>query len=538
MKFIADNNETVALFTTLCKNYANYEWAVAWAGEVNGFDMANILSANENKIRKLVVGLHFYQTAPSFIRRFISNKQVRFVLQSDGTFHSKVYLFYNSSSDWAAIVGSMNFTTSAFHKNSEAGICISSKDASVDTFNQIRNYIASIWENGKMMSEDDLSAYTGASNLQQSKLDSLRRLEVLSNKVVVSSLDVMTWPEYYKAMLENETFDYIITRLDVLKEARAFFKSYKHFDTMPLAVRQCIAGIDGSMGGHSNVEHWQLFGNMVAAGYYKSDIINNAKLGKALDIIPLEGAVSEAQFNEYCQPFFDYYDNPLACATRLLAIKRPDLFICIDSKNKQILSDILGIPKSKMTIQNYWNLFLKRLYASPWYQDNTLAHGIEALAKKYRVAMLDAICYRHSADDAETNENVESWLLPYNENKFRFMDWLKTHDYVFWRQNVNLKPNDIVYIYGSTPIRAIVCALQVDSIDYPDYADSEEKQYWCTPDSLTACKKYAKLNVLAIPEDREALSFENLHDHGLKVPPQGGMKLRGDLKDYINSIFL
>lgn len=150
-------------------------------------------------------------------------------------------------------------------------------------------------------------------------------------------------------------------------------------------------------------------------------------------------------------------------------------------------------------------------------------------------AKLDANSGRHSSADAEI---VKSWLLPYNENKFRFMDWLKTHDYVFWTQKVKLTPGDIVYIYGSAPIRAIVCALQVDSIDYPEYSNSEEKQYWVSPDSLTASNKYAKLKVLAVPNNIEALSFDNLHEHGLKVPPQGGLKLRGDLKDYISSVFL
>jgi len=48
--------------------YENFYWATAWAG-VGSTHFDNLL-ANKDKIKKIVVGIHFYQTHPDFIETF------------------------------------------------------------------------------------------------------------------------------------------------------------------------------------------------------------------------------------------------------------------------------------------------------------------------------------------------------------------------------------------------------------------------------------------------------------------------------------
>ena len=93
MELILDDKILCKRFNNLCKKYSHYMWAVAWAGKVANFDLAKILADNAHKIDKILVGLHFYQTDPTFIECFKDNRQVRYYKKSDGIFHSKVYLF-------------------------------------------------------------------------------------------------------------------------------------------------------------------------------------------------------------------------------------------------------------------------------------------------------------------------------------------------------------------------------------------------------------------------------------------------------------
>jgi hypothetical protein len=69
MNILLGNEQLCARFKSLCKQYNHFEWAVAWAG--NDFEESKLLGKYSDKIDKLVVGLHFYQTHPNFIRQYI-----------------------------------------------------------------------------------------------------------------------------------------------------------------------------------------------------------------------------------------------------------------------------------------------------------------------------------------------------------------------------------------------------------------------------------------------------------------------------------
>ncbi len=46
-------------------------------------------------------------------------------MNPDGVFHPKLYLFENDPKEWECIIGSPNFTKSAFEDNSETAMLIS-----------------------------------------------------------------------------------------------------------------------------------------------------------------------------------------------------------------------------------------------------------------------------------------------------------------------------------------------------------------------------------------------------------------------------
>ena len=156
MKLLTNHRQLSSQFSILCKHYYHYKWVIAWAGKEAGFDLAGILRRNKNKIDRLIVGLHFFQTDPLFIEHYMNNPTVRFIKQTEGVFHPKVYFFYNSPNDWTAIVGSANFTLSAFTKNSEASIIFTQDDGG-DLYEQLNQYIESVWNVADVFTINDYS---------------------------------------------------------------------------------------------------------------------------------------------------------------------------------------------------------------------------------------------------------------------------------------------------------------------------------------------------------------------------------------------
>ena len=171
MRLITSQSKLEAEFTRLLRDHRALLWATAWAGVSS--KLYQKLVAARNKIDKLVVGLHFYQTHPDFIERFIGHKRVRFIKQTAGTFHPKLYLFYDSDDNWDLLIGSGNFTHEAF-TNTEAVFLISSDDDNAaNVLADARTFINSCWKHGSRFSKPELDAYRKTRQNLKSKLNSL-----------------------------------------------------------------------------------------------------------------------------------------------------------------------------------------------------------------------------------------------------------------------------------------------------------------------------------------------------------------------------
>src|SRR5437870_3840781 len=108
MKMLTTTAEVNAELICLIRACSSCQVAVAWASV--GFKAFDLLAKNAKKIERMVVGIHFYQTHPDFIETFLTHPNIRFVLNPDGVFHPKVYLFEKSGGEWECVVGSLNFT--------------------------------------------------------------------------------------------------------------------------------------------------------------------------------------------------------------------------------------------------------------------------------------------------------------------------------------------------------------------------------------------------------------------------------------------
>ena len=181
--------------------------------------------------------------------------------------------------------------------------------------------------------------------------------------------------------------------LDIAQNA---FKSATHFKDISLDERKFIAGIPTDLSGDRRL--WGYFGSMKGAGKYKNVIIQKPDIiSDALDEIPLNGTVTKAHYNAYIETFklaFPYFKTFLATSTRLLAMKRPDVFVCVDSKNKERLCKAFGITQSSLSNpNNYWEDVIMRIQDAEWYQNPLPKSKKERKVENYRVAFLDALYY-------------------------------------------------------------------------------------------------------------------------------------------------
>lgn len=91
MELITEGNKLNDILCNLIENCMEFSFAVAWASK-NTNTLKTILS-NKTKIKKSIIGTHFFQTDYEVLNAFIENDNVRFMLQPNGVFHPKAYFF-------------------------------------------------------------------------------------------------------------------------------------------------------------------------------------------------------------------------------------------------------------------------------------------------------------------------------------------------------------------------------------------------------------------------------------------------------------
>lgn len=345
----------------------------------------------------MVIGTHFYQTHPSFINEFREDKNTHFMLNTSGVYHPKIFLFHNSPSKWECLVGSANFTKSAFTINSEIMTLISSSDIGAEEFfkatiKQIDQY----WEQSEFMTLDDYIAYKNVWDKKQKTIKILEGKYGSSspNKVILrSKIFSLSWMSYLE-LVKKDPFHSFENRLVLLQEARLLFTSHEHFNEMSDTDRKKIAGFhfDEQPSGFT----WAWFGSMKGAGYFKNKINNNnINVSLALDAISLTETISKKDFNQFVKIFKQAFPDGgagIAVATRLLAMKRPDTFICLDSRNKVDLCNEFGISKT-VSFEQYWEEIILRIQDSVWWDSQKPENKIELQLWNGRAAMLDAVFY-------------------------------------------------------------------------------------------------------------------------------------------------
>jgi len=383
----------------LITNASEFYWAVAWATDTVH---AELLYKHRKKIRQLVVGTDFAHSSPAFFRMFMEVKNVHVMIDpTSATFHPKMYCFINGDRA-TAIVGSANFTNGGTNRNTELSLLLEGT-VHDEPIQEILSNISVWWRQSKEIDEEFIAAYELqhlANSRHGKKIKKSPRIFRPTSKSSHPGLLATSWDEYLHELKESANGS-MNKRLAVLLGARQLLDSVERFSDLDDLERKALAGIIGRrevMGTPLEDRNWGWFGSMKGAGVFKNRIgENDPYLSAAMDHIPLTGEVNEDDYKRFALEYLRAFANSarrgsIVTASRLLAMKRPDYFVCVDSKNARRLSADFGFALPALSLDSYWELVVEPVMVAKWWNVKRPS-GTNGKIWDSRAAMLDAIYY-------------------------------------------------------------------------------------------------------------------------------------------------
>ncbi|MCW2349186.1 phospholipase D family protein [Sphingobium sp. B12D2B] len=388
--------------------------AVAWASD---HDLARALTnkANAKKVRELIVGVDGFGTHPDFLDRAASIANAYVAERGPpAIFHPKIYYFQTGNLA-EAIVGSANFTNGGMGRNTEAGLLIAGS-ASEHVFQQILAEIRGYERHSKPLTKVLADEYRAKFKLRggRRKLDNPNLGAPARDwKGLNSEIASWTWQEYLRHINSFATTAIgnghrrLENGLQVLQAAQTMFAGVASFADLPAPERKAISGVIG----RPDMKNLQMtlahtldfgqFGTMRGAGDF-AGLVGTSEgaqgLAAAIDLIPARGEITRGHFDEFVVRFHEAFalrtrGGGIPTASRLLAMKRPDAFVCVDGANRRGLAQDLDFKPSTISIKNYWERVIEPVRSAPWYQSPKPAGRRERQIWEGRVALLDIIYY-------------------------------------------------------------------------------------------------------------------------------------------------
>lgn len=372
--------------------------AVAWAGENS---VVESMRLNRRKMRRIVFGTHMYRTDPAVLRAFMDLPEARCMSPDGDLFHPKLYIFEMEES-FTAIIGSHNLTKAAFDgDNIEASAMIEAPGSSPE-ISSLRSFIDECWRRAELIDENGfLFAYERqyeANRENRRSLGLFTRLKTPLPSATRESPSVLTW-EKFTADVKTDKHHSIEGRLQVLERAKKIFAERGSLDRMLVDERKAVAGIYGRVEPKIDNLEWAWFGTMFGQGDFKSLVIKSpGQLSQALDEIPIEGNVEKTDYERFREIFISAFDGKshvggVATASRLLAMKRPDIFVAINKGNRKELCKATGFVSSSLSLGNYWDRIVVATRVGPWWLHPRPNSRLDGRIWDNRAAMLDSIYY-------------------------------------------------------------------------------------------------------------------------------------------------
>ena len=400
MKVLSSSRQIRSELRRLLNSYPEYSWAIAWATDN---DLVDLLHRHSSRIRQLAIGTDRFITAPSVLEQLVDVSGVNLVPSDPSrTFHPKVYLFENCKlGTWECITGSSNFTNRGLTVNHEMGVSFGNDDFADRTITGLRAAINGFWKLGDPLTKAIYLDYYYQWASNRPPLDSMPgyRPRRRARRTDVSELQNKTWAEFSSAIFRNRRFPFP-ERAEIIREAKRMFSSVDSFSDLLDKHRKMLVGMykTPKAVGKGRPLDWGAFGSTVSARHFKNKISrNNRHISAALDFIPSSGVVSKSDYESYRKEFLKAFPNGgagIGTVTRLLAMKRPDYFVCVNNANKAGLAKALGISVGSLRDEDYWDDVVGPVVSSVWWRSRRPSAPRERALWDARAAFVDTLYYQ------------------------------------------------------------------------------------------------------------------------------------------------
>jgi hypothetical protein len=395
--------ELAKVFRHWCGKADDIRVVTAWA--TTDCTVYDCLKGARDRVATMVIGLDFYTTSPDFLKQFRPLIRIGEALDG-GTFHPKLYLFQHAG-EFCCVMGSSNFTNGGFGNNAELNISIEGR-TSDRFFTQVSTYIDDQEGKSEPLTKAEISDYRAqfekwkAARQQMTKFrasDPVKKQAKEKRQREEAGYEPpeqlnKTWDEFMKIILAPTRRKRIDggkpgqpDYLQTAEHCQQLFAQHGTLAKMSRTDRQFV-------GGTSHEGGW--FGSMKGVGYFRQRLNDDpASLDTALNYIPLTGKVTKTAYDKFAAAY-QWKRAGVATASRLLAMKRPDLFICVDSKNRAGIAEVFGVSAGSLqTFDGYWNV-IQRIWRCPWCRNRRPQPGLERRIWDARVALLDSLYYEHN----------------------------------------------------------------------------------------------------------------------------------------------
>lgn len=287
-----------------------------------------------DKVQASLVGTAFAQTDPEVLELFRKRRvrvRVKENTSGNGVFHPKILVGLEGRTA-LAVVGSSNFTAGGLRDNDEAGVFI--RGLRTDANIQALLTAIETWydRDGRVIDGRLIRDYRAKhARLQRRRASATvlgSRSEPVTSKANQLDLD-LDWRAYYELLRRTECLPLYT---EEMRRCQAYFAQYGSLAEMREApddepVLSYVAGFGGNAGAFCSTRPARDFKQLI-----KSDAHRLRQLSKQLDKIPAEGHVDLRKAQLVTRNVLDGFDGVgLGCWTRLLAVKRPDVFIAVNS---------------------------------------------------------------------------------------------------------------------------------------------------------------------------------------------------------------
>ena len=223
----------------------------------------------------------------------------------------------------------------------------------------------------------------------------------------------------YLELLNSLPSEYSISEsLNVLKQCHTLIQENR-MSSLDSADWLFLGGIDDKSARAKYQLNTHLLGDMSGnAGFKKILKRETSELVRLLNTIPGQGTIDGWHYLQFVQKYEDLCTSngikkpTVFPATRLLAIKRPDVFVALNQATSAKLCEFLSIPPFKTNdFKRYWDNIILWLQGQLWNQASSGSESENSVPSQFRCALMSRLLVNLDTEERHKFGLVQSTSL-------------------------------------------------------------------------------------------------------------------------------